>query len=151
MVVRHGPCHHDRLLIKWGYISCVPTVRTVCTILDLTGAAVAFEKSPSWASTITTMVSAGLFLLSFCVLHFAFSSKREGGCLLTVVLLYCCYGGSAWENESNYVSFNLPVDIRHPYSFDVTQLFDQMDFKFLGHLMCCVSATTGKTDCWNNQ
>lgn len=119
-------------------------MKTVCTILDLTGAAAAFEKSPSWASTITTMVSAGLFLLSFCVLNFAFSSKREGG---VSSLLYCCYGCSAWENESNYVSFNLPVDIHHPYSFDVTQLFDQMDFKFLGHLMCCVSATTGKTDC----
>ena len=60
-------------------------MRTVCTILDLTGAAAAFEKSPSWASTLTTMVSAGLFLLSFCVLHFAFSSKREGG-----VSPHCC-------------------------------------------------------------
>jgi hypothetical protein len=33
--------------------------------------------------------------------------------------------------KANYASFKLPVGVSRPYSSDVTQLFGQIDFKFL--------------------
>jgi hypothetical protein len=101
------------------------------TVGSLTGASVAFEKSPSWALLQSPQWQVqDNFCCHFVFKIYAFSSERRG----VSSLLYCCYGGYGWENESNYVSFNLPVNIHHPFSFDVTQLFSQMDFKFLSHI-----------------
>ena len=157
MVIRHWPCHHDWLPIKpSGYMPYVPIVKTTCMMLDLFHWLLALSqrlllhlRSHHHEHFFHhTLVSAGLFLLSLWALNictlFWETGESSHSCIVVMVAL-------GRKIKANYVSFNLPVDVCHPYSFDVTQLFGQMDFKILGHVMCWFSATTGKTDGWNNQ
>ena len=121
-------------------MSHILIVKIVCMMLDL------FHRLPALSQGVLLHLKSHhhehffhhltgkcrIILFFILCFKYAFSSEREG----VFSLLYCCGSGSGWENKTIYVSFYLSVDICHPYSFNVTQLFSQMDFIIFGHLIC---------------